>query len=119
MRERTDRSLTGFGGVKDSGTGWREAGIEALDVYSEQKVVNLVVDQRSMNTTAAVLGPGAVGGSLAVRLCNAGVPVICVAHPEAVGLIALAGSSSSRPKGRRRLAWRWWSSSRSRSVSCS
>jgi aldehyde dehydrogenase (NAD+) len=34
----------GFGGVKDSGTGWREAGIEALDVYSELKVVNLVVD---------------------------------------------------------------------------
>jgi acyl-CoA reductase-like NAD-dependent aldehyde dehydrogenase len=34
----------GFGGVKDSGTGWREAGIEALDVYSDPKVVNLVVD---------------------------------------------------------------------------
>ena len=34
----------GFGGVKDSGTGWREAGIEALDVYSDQKVVNLVID---------------------------------------------------------------------------
>jgi aldehyde dehydrogenase (NAD+) len=34
----------GFGGVKDSGTGWREAGIEALDVYSDSKVVNLVVD---------------------------------------------------------------------------
>ena len=34
----------GFGGVKDSGTGWREAGIEALDVYSDQKVVNLVTD---------------------------------------------------------------------------
>jgi len=34
----------GFGGVKDSGTGWREAGIEALDVYSDAKVVNLVVD---------------------------------------------------------------------------
>jgi aldehyde dehydrogenase (NAD+) len=34
----------GFGGVKDSGTGWREAGIEALDVYSDQKVVNLVSD---------------------------------------------------------------------------
>ena len=33
----------GFGGVKDSGTGWREAGIEALDVYSDLKVVNLVV----------------------------------------------------------------------------
>ena len=34
----------GFGGVKDSGTGWREAGIESLDVYSDPKVVNLVVD---------------------------------------------------------------------------
>ena len=34
----------GFGGVKDSGTGWREAGIESLDVYSDQKVVNLVTD---------------------------------------------------------------------------
>ena len=34
----------GFGGVKDSGTGWREAGIEALDVYSDQKVVNLAID---------------------------------------------------------------------------
>ena len=34
----------GFGGVKDSGTGWREAGIEALDVYSDWKVVNLISD---------------------------------------------------------------------------
>jgi aldehyde dehydrogenase (NAD+) len=34
----------GFGGVKNSGTGWREAGIEALDVYSDLKVVNLVID---------------------------------------------------------------------------
>ena len=34
----------GFGGVKDSGTGWREAGIESLDVYSDLKVVNLIVD---------------------------------------------------------------------------
>jgi alpha-ketoglutaric semialdehyde dehydrogenase len=34
----------GFGGVKQSGTGWREAGIEALDVYSEWKYVNLVAD---------------------------------------------------------------------------
>jgi aldehyde dehydrogenase (NAD+) len=34
----------GFGGVKDSGTGWREAGIESLDVYSDSKVVNLVID---------------------------------------------------------------------------
>jgi 2-dehydropantoate 2-reductase len=52
-----------------------------------------------MNATAAVLGPGAVGGSLAVRLANAGVPVVCVAHPEAVGLIALAGLTVESPEG--------------------
>ena len=34
----------GFGGVKQSGTGWREAGVEALDVYSDWKVVNLISD---------------------------------------------------------------------------
>jgi aldehyde dehydrogenase (NAD+) len=34
----------GFGGVKDSGTGWREAGVEALDVYTEWKYVNLISD---------------------------------------------------------------------------
>jgi alpha-ketoglutaric semialdehyde dehydrogenase len=34
----------GFGGVKSSGTGWKEAGVEALDVYSETRYVNLVVD---------------------------------------------------------------------------
>jgi alpha-ketoglutaric semialdehyde dehydrogenase len=34
----------GFGGVKRSGTGWREAGVEALDVYSESKYVNLIHD---------------------------------------------------------------------------
>lgn len=32
----------GFGGVKQSGTGWKEAGIEALDVYSEIKYINLI-----------------------------------------------------------------------------
>jgi 2-dehydropantoate 2-reductase len=42
-----------------------------------------------MNDTVAVLGPGAVGGSLAVRLSNGGLHVVCVAHPEAAGLIAL------------------------------
>jgi aldehyde dehydrogenase (NAD+) len=36
----------GFGGVKGSGTGWREAGIEALDVYSDLKVVNLIADPK-------------------------------------------------------------------------
>ncbi|MGZ4358143.1 MAG: aldehyde dehydrogenase family protein [Gaiellaceae bacterium] len=34
----------GFGGVKQSGTGWREAGVEALDVYSDVKYVNLIAD---------------------------------------------------------------------------
>jgi len=34
----------GFGGVKQSGTGWREAGTEALDVYSDWKYVNLIAD---------------------------------------------------------------------------
>ena len=34
----------GFGGVRRSGTGWKEAGVEALDVYSETQYVNLVVD---------------------------------------------------------------------------
>jgi 2-dehydropantoate 2-reductase len=44
-----------------------------------------------MNRTVAVLGPGAVGGSLAVRLCRAGIRTICVAPAEVTGLIALAG----------------------------
>jgi alpha-ketoglutaric semialdehyde dehydrogenase len=34
----------GFGGVKHSGTGWREAGTEALDVYTEWKYLNLIAD---------------------------------------------------------------------------
>ena len=37
-------SSMGFGGVKQSGTGWKEAGLESLDVYSETRYVNLVVD---------------------------------------------------------------------------
>jgi 2-dehydropantoate 2-reductase len=44
-----------------------------------------------MNRTVAVLGPGAVGGSLAVRLSLAGIHTICVASREAAGIIALAG----------------------------
>jgi 2-dehydropantoate 2-reductase len=52
-----------------------------------------------MNRSAGILGPGAVGGSLAVRLVNAHVPVICVAHPEAAGLIALAGLVVESPEG--------------------
>ena len=52
-----------------------------------------------MNETVAVLGPGAVGGSLAVRLANAGVNVVCVARAESVGLIALAGLVVESPEG--------------------
>jgi alpha-ketoglutaric semialdehyde dehydrogenase len=33
-----------FGGVRDSGTGWREAGTEALDVYSDLKTVHVTHD---------------------------------------------------------------------------
>lgn len=52
-----------------------------------------------MTRTVAVLGPGAVGGSLAARLVSAKVPVVCVAHPEAAGLIALAGLVVETPEG--------------------
>jgi 2-dehydropantoate 2-reductase len=52
-----------------------------------------------MSDAVAILGPGAVGGSLAVRLANAGVRVVCVAHPEAAGLIALAGLVVESPEG--------------------
>ncbi len=33
-----------FGGVGDSGTGWREPGTEALDVYSDLKTVHVTHD---------------------------------------------------------------------------
>jgi aldehyde dehydrogenase (NAD+) len=33
-----------FGGLGQSGTGWREAGTEALDVYSDWKTVYIVHD---------------------------------------------------------------------------
>ena len=52
-----------------------------------------------MSRCVAVLGPGAVGGSLAVRLSNAGMHAICVAHPETAGLIALAGLVVESPEG--------------------
>ena len=41
----------GFGGVRQSGTGWKEAGAEALDVYSETQYVNLVVDPAATGST--------------------------------------------------------------------
>jgi aldehyde dehydrogenase (NAD+) len=33
-----------FGGMKDSGNGSREPGTEALDIYSDVKVINFIVD---------------------------------------------------------------------------
>jgi 2-dehydropantoate 2-reductase len=41
--------------------------------------------------TTAVLGPGAVGGALGVRLALAGERVICVARPETAAAIAAEG----------------------------
>jgi 2-dehydropantoate 2-reductase len=52
-----------------------------------------------VNRTVAVLGPGAVGGALAVRLSHAGVRTICVARPEAVGILALSGLVLESPEG--------------------
>ncbi len=43
--------------------------------------------------TVAVLGPGAVGGVLAVRLVQAGVRVICIARPDTAELIRSEGLS--------------------------
>jgi 2-dehydropantoate 2-reductase len=65
-----------------------------------------------MTGTVAVLGPGAVGGSLAVRLSLAGVHTICVGHAEAATLIALAGlvvesrngTLTARPESSERLS---------------
>jgi 2-dehydropantoate 2-reductase len=52
-----------------------------------------------MTGSVAVLGPGAVGGALAVRLATSGVRTVCVARPEAVGVIALAGIVLEAPTG--------------------
>ena len=64
-----------------------------------------------MRHTVGILGPGAVGGVLAVRLLGAGHHVIVVAPPETVGMIALAGFTvevdsdvlTGRPEVRERL----------------
>src|SRR5262245_52778322 len=64
-----------------------------------------------MSYTVAVLGPGAVGGVLAVRLSAARQHVITVGPPETIGMVALAGITvevngdlmSARPEVRERL----------------
>lgn len=49
-----------------------------------------------MTATVAVLGPGGVGGTLAVRLALTGARVVCVARPETVAAIAGAGLTLER-----------------------
>ena len=44
-----------------------------------------------MSRRVAILGPGAVGGVLTVRLVQAGVPVICIARPHTAELIKAQG----------------------------
>jgi 2-dehydropantoate 2-reductase len=46
-----------------------------------------------MRTTVAVLGPGAVGGTFAVRLLQADYRTICVGPPATAQLMALSGIS--------------------------
>jgi 2-dehydropantoate 2-reductase len=46
--------------------------------------------------TVAVLGPGAVGGVLAVGFARAGVRVVCVARPDTAATIAAQGLSLRR-----------------------
>lgn len=46
-----------------------------------------------MTETVAILGPGAVGGSLAVHLSTAGVRTVCIARRDLVGVLALSGIS--------------------------
>jgi len=49
--------------------------------------------------TVAVLGPGAVGGVLAVGLVRAGVRVVCIARPDTAELIASQGLSLRHGQG--------------------
>jgi 2-dehydropantoate 2-reductase len=44
-----------------------------------------------MTKTVGILGPGAVGGSFAVRLSQASFRTICIGTPEHVGLMGLSG----------------------------
>ena len=37
-----------FGGLKQSGNGWREPGTEALDIYSELKDIYINIDQSKL-----------------------------------------------------------------------
>jgi 2-dehydropantoate 2-reductase len=49
--------------------------------------------------TVAVLGPGAVGGALAVRLAQAGERVVCVGRPSSIEAIRADGLTLEAPDG--------------------
>ena len=49
--------------------------------------------------TVAVLGPGAVGGVIAVGLVHAGVDVVCIARPQTAELLSSEGLALKRPTG--------------------
>ena len=86
----------GFGGVKQSGTGWKEAGLESLDVYSETPVREPGRRPRAHVTRpVAVLGIGGVGGVLAVR-----TGALCVGTERTVAAIRGLGAHA-RPRTRR------------------
>lgn len=46
-----------------------------------------------MNETVAILGPGALGGALAVHLATGRVHTVCIPRRDMVGVMALAGIS--------------------------
>jgi 2-dehydropantoate 2-reductase len=54
-----------------------------------------------VNNVVAVLGPGAVGGSIAVRLIHGGVRTVCVTRPEMAGIISMSGLVVESPEGTR------------------
>ena len=64
-----------------------------------------------MTRSVAVLGPGAVGGTFAVRLALAGNHTVVVAPADTIGMVALAGITvesegkvlSARPEVREQL----------------
>jgi 2-dehydropantoate 2-reductase len=49
--------------------------------------------------TVSILGPGAVGGVIAVGLVSAGVDVVCIARPQTAELLESEGLALKRPTG--------------------
>ena len=81
-----------FGGLSDSGNGWREAGTEALDVYSDLKTVYINHDPRRGVTVTAAVTP------VAPRFPPARAPSGCPARTSA----CWPGIRCSRTRSRRR-----------------